>query len=191
MKHVLVGIKLNCTVLTRKILRLQGHLGRDHVPARCMGQEEEEPGPWPGPPIPMLNKPHSTAGKVPSFLPQHLGVSPHAHPPAPALGTGSGRALQGDALFLLRLTASRPFCPGSAKRTNPLPTPALGDPPQTKRDQKRALINLDPAQQNPHWVHSTQIPLKSNFICSLQFYVVTELEFRKTSLMCYFRGSQR
>ena len=52
-----------------------GHSGRDHVPALCMGREEEEPGTWPGQPTPMLNKPHSTAGKGPSFPPQHSEVS--------------------------------------------------------------------------------------------------------------------
>ena len=61
--------------ITYILLLFVGHSGRDHVPALCMGREEEEPGTWPGQPTPMLNKPHSTAGKGPSFLPQHSEVS--------------------------------------------------------------------------------------------------------------------
>ena len=74
--------------------------------------------------IPQLGRCHPSC-------PSTWGVSPHAHPPAPALGTGSGRPLQGDALFLLHLTACRPFCPGSANRTNPS-SRLLGTPPDQK-----------------------------------------------------------
>lgn len=166
---------------------------RDHVPALalCMGREEEEPGPRPGLPIPMLNKPHSTAGKAPSFLPQHLGGESARSPSSSSSWnwvwqTSPGRRTLPPPSHCLQTFLSR-LC----QQDKPPHPPGSWGLPQTKRDQKCALINLDPAQQNPHWVHSTQIPLKSNFICSLQFHVGTELEFRKTLLMCYFRGSQR
>ena len=67
--------------------------------------------------------------------------------------------------------------PSSANRTNPAIPVALGDPPDQKGPEM--LISLDPVQQNPHWVHLTQIPLKSNIICSLQFHIGTELRVQK------------
>lgn len=70
-------------------------------------------------------------------------------------------------------------------------SPWLLGTPQTKRDQKCTLISLDPAQQNPHWVHLTQIPLKSNIICSLQFHVGTELRVQKNIINVLLQGKSK
>lgn len=82
LKHVLLGIQLNCTVLPRKtyVLLFAGTLRQGPRASPCeSGRREQDPGL--GHPYPMLNKPHSHSWKVPSF-------------PAPALGGSHTLTLQ-------------------------------------------------------------------------------------------------
>lgn len=129
--------ELYCPTKKTYVLCLQGHLGRDHVQPCESGRRGTRT--LPGPPIPMLNKPRSTVGKVPSFLPQHLGVSPHATSSSSSR-TGSGRALQG------RCTVPPPpHCLHTSsqlcQQDKPCYPRGFWGPPRPK-DQKCTLISL-------------------------------------------------